>query len=399
MPASNQRQTSPSAKALTFAAYTSFIPIGIATVILGPMLPTLSTRWSLNYAQAGALFNAQYLASTCAVALSGMLVARWGYRFAMKSGLLLAALGLALMLSGSKVLGIVCIAANGAGLGLSVPAANLLAAEVNPGRRSSVLNVLNFCWSVGAVSCPFLVAIAAKRQHIALFLAFVAGFMVVVVAGIAAMPSSIVEPAVERNAPGKISLGITWKHTALVPLGALFLIYVGTENGFGLWLASYAKSLGSLSPTMSLMTPSFFYAALTVGRWLAPFALRSVDEVRWAQVGLVVSCVGMAGMMVSRALPGVSVSACLAGLGISSVYPITIALLSREFGASASRVGSVMFTLSNIGGGILPWLVGVSSSRFGTLKAGLAVPLIGSAAMLVLYFREWKVEGTVEAGG
>jgi len=390
-------EASKSARALTLSAYASFVPIGIATVLLGPMLPTLSARWSLNYAQAGALFNAQYLASTLAVALSGVLVARRGYRFAMKSGLLLAATGVALLLSGSKVLGIACIAANGAGLGLSVPAANLLAAEVNPGRRSAVLNVLNFCWSVGAVSCPFLVAIAAKRQHITLFLALVAGFMFLVVVGIAAMPSTVVEPTVAKNTTGKKSLGIDWKHPALLPLAALFLIYVGTENGFGLWLASYAKSLGSLTPTMSLMTPSFFYAALTVGRWVAPFALRRIDEVRWAQAGLVVSCLGMGGLLISRDLPGVSLSTCLAGLGISSVYPITIALLSREFGASASRVGSLMFTLSNVGGGVLPWVVGVSSNRFGTLKAGLAVPLIGSAAMLLLYFRDWKADAAREA--
>ena len=63
MPATATAKTSASARALTLAAYVSFVPIGIATVLLGPMLPTLSVRWSLNYAQAGALFTAQYLAS------------------------------------------------------------------------------------------------------------------------------------------------------------------------------------------------------------------------------------------------------------------------------------------------------------------------------------------------
>ena len=49
-----------------------------------------------------------------------------------------------------------------------------------------------------------------------------------------------------------------------------------------------------------------------------------------------------------------------------------------------------MFFLSNIGGGLLPWVVGVSSNHFDSLKAGLAVPLIGCAAMYGLYLREWK---------
>jgi len=108
------------------------------------------------------------------------------------------------------------------------------------------------------------------------------------------------------------------------------------------------------------------------------------------QAGLLISCAGMAGLVLSHGLRGVVVSASLAGLGLSYVYPITISLLSREFGPASSRVGSFMFTMSNIGGGLLPWMVGVSSNHFGTLKAGLAVPLIGCAAMYVLYLREWK---------
>src|SRR6201993_1095096 len=91
-----------SAKPLTWAAYASFVPIGIATVLLGPMLPTLSVRWSLNYSEAGALFTAQYLASTLAVAFSGLMVSRWGFRFAMKAGLLLMSAGVALLLAGPK---------------------------------------------------------------------------------------------------------------------------------------------------------------------------------------------------------------------------------------------------------------------------------------------------------
>ncbi len=381
-----------STKALTLAAYISFIPIGTATVLLGPMLPTLSARWNLNYSGAGALFPAQYVGSTCAVFLSGLVVTKWGYRFAMKAGLLLSGLGVAFLLSGSKEFGIVCIAAYGAGLGIAVPAANLLAAEVNPGRRSAVLSILNFCWSLGAVACPFLVAVAAKTHHIAVFLGFTAGFMFLVALGIAVMPSSIAEPAVAQQGSVRAAFQIDWRHKALPALSALFLVYVGTENAFGGWVASFSKSLGNMSAAMSLMTPAFFYASLMLGRWIAPLLLREFDDVRLVRVGLLMACVGNGILLLSRALPGVLLSACVAGLGLAAVYPITIALLSREFGASSSRVGSLMFTLSNVGGGLLPWISGVFATRFGTLKAGLAVPLVGSAAMFLLYLRDWKRE-------
>jgi len=331
----------------------------------------------------------QIVASTLAVALSGVLVARWGFRFAIMTGLLVMAAGVALLLTGPKLMGIVCIAAYGAGLGLAVPAANLVVAEVNPRRRSAALNVLNFCWSAGAVACPFLVAGAVKSQRVPALLAAVAGFALLVAIAIATLPSSVVEPAVVADKAGK-GPTIDWKHPALMVMAALFFVYVGTENGFGLWVASYAKSLGTLTTTMSVMTPSFFYAALTLGRWVAPVVLRVIDEVRLAQAGIVVACLGMAGLVLSHALAGVVASVCVAGFGLASVYPITISMLSREFGTAASRVGSLMFTMANLGGSCMPWLVGASSNQLGTLKAGLAVPLIGGVVMFALYLRDWK---------
>ena len=354
------------------------------------MLPTLSARWSLNYSQAGALFTVQYLASTVAVALSGVLVTRRGFRFAMKSGLLLMSAGVGLLLAGPKIMGIVCIAASGFGMGVAIPAANLLVAEVNPSRRSATLNLLNFCWSVGAVSCPFLAAAAAKSQAIPFFLTGVAAFGLLVAIGIAVMPSRIVEPSVAKDSVHNTAAAIPWKSSAVLILALLFFLYVGVENGFGGWVASYAKSLGNLTPAMAVMTPSFFYAALMLGRWLAPLLLRLTNEIRLVQAGLLMACAGMAGLVSSHGLLGVMVSASLAGLGLSYVYPITISLLSREFGLASSRVGSLMFTMSNIGGAFMPWMVGVSSNHFGTLKAGLAVPLVGCAAMYGLYLREWK---------
>jgi len=297
--------------------------------------------------------------------------------------------GVGLLLAGPKVLGIFCIGAYGGGLGLAVPAANLLVAKVNPNRRSATLNTLNFCWSAGAVACPLLVAGAAKSHQVPLFLAAVAGFALLVAVGIAVMPSSIVEPSATKNAGGEMKRTIPWRHSALLILATLFFLYVGVENGFGGWVASYAKSL-DLTPALALMTPSFFHAALMLGRWLAPLLLRTVDEIRLVQAGLLVACAGMAGLVLSHGLRGVVLSACLAGLGLSGVYPITISLLSREFGSAPPKLGSLMFTLSNIGGGLLPWMVGVSSNHFGTLKAGLAVPLIGCAAMYGLYLREWR---------
>ena len=379
-----------SSRALTAAAHASFVPIGIVTVLLGPLLPALSARWSLDYAQAGTLFTAQYLTSTLGVAASGFLVSRWGFRFAINAGLLAMALGVGVLPFASHILGVACIACYGVGMGLSVPAANLLVAEVNPLRRSAALNLLNFSWSVGAVACPFLVAAASQRHRTPLLLEGVAVFMLVVLAGIALMPASIVEPVAESGSDQTAGWAMRSNQSALLLLAAIFFLYVGTENAFGGWTASYAKTLSGIPAAWAVMTPSFFYSALLVGRWLAPFVLRYVNDVSVARWGLLVACAGMMGLILSHKMAGLAGSTALAGLGLAAVYPITISLLSREFGSAATRVGSIMFTMANLGGASIPWLVGVFSSRFSDLRIGLAVPLAAAAVMYGLYWSRWR---------
>ena len=217
---------------------------------------------------------------------------RWGYRFAISLGLVLMALGVAVMLSGPKTVGVLCIVVYGAGLGLAVPAANLLVAGANPERRSAALNLLNVFWSMGAVACPFMVAAAEKIQHIPTFLLSVAVFAVVVAIGIALMRGNIAEP---MSAGDKVSILPTIRRHkfSIVIFAALFFLYVGVETGFGQWIASYVKSLGTLALAVALATPSVFYSSLMIGRWIAPALLRVIDDVKLVQAGLLLACAGI----------------------------------------------------------------------------------------------------------
>jgi FHS family glucose/mannose:H+ symporter-like MFS transporter len=369
------------------AAHAAFVPIGIVTVLLGPLLPILSARWSLNYLQAGSLFTAQFLGSTAGVFISGLLVSRRGFRFAINAGLLVMAVGVGTLAFSSRQLGLICIFCEGIGLGLAIPAVNMLVAAINPERRSAALNRLNFSWSLGAVACPFIVAAAARVDHIALFLVLLAGFLFLLFVGIAALASSLVEPLPLQSEERSTAFPTRGNWRALVVLGALFFLYVGAENAFGGWIASFAKSLGTPSLTLPVMTPSFFYAALMFGRWIAPLALKRIDEFGIATGGLTIACGGMAGLLLSHSMPLVVISVSVAGFGLAAVYPITISRLSQVFGPAAARKGSIMFTMANFGGASLPWVVGYCSHRFGDLRAGLAVPLVATVLMVALYRR------------
>jgi FHS family glucose/mannose:H+ symporter-like MFS transporter len=387
-------RTLNSSRAITVAANAAFMPIGIVTVLLGPMLPMLSSRWSLNYAQAGRLFSVQLLASTVAVTISGVMVSRWGFRLTIAAGLFAMAAGVGALPFCTYFPGLICIAAYGFGSGLAVPTANLVVAHINSYRRSAALNLLNFFWSLGAVACPFLVAAATALYQIKFFLVMVSTFLLVALAGLAVIPFTEVAPS-QSVRDGKRFVFDYFRRPVFLLLAGIFFLYIGTEVGFGGWITTSAKSLSNLPSALPVIAPSFFYGTLMMGRWLASRILRRIQEITWARIGLLIAGIGMAGMIRTSSMAGVIVFAIIAGFGLSSVYPIAMSLLSVQFGRAAPQVGSVLFTLAHMGGAFLPWLVGYCSKQFANPKVGLAVPLASAMLMYGLY-RAAPIASSVE---
>jgi fucose permease len=365
--------------------HAAFVLTGVMTTLLGPMLPVFSGRWALSDSQAGYLFTAQFATSILGVAVSSVLVQRYGYRLTLVFGLGFMAVGAGVLAEASWIVGLVSVCTYGFGLGLTIPTANLLIAELHSDRRAAALNLLNFSWGIGAVGCPFVVATLQRSQRTSLLLlgmtvclALVAGSL-----GFIRMPVDT-----KANSPkAAASEPKIWKNRLVPVLGSLFFIYVGTESSIGGWVASYARRVDAGSGTFWALTPSFFWGALLLGRALAPLILRHVRETTLATAGLVLASLGILVLLIANTMALVVVGASVAGFGLASVFPINIALLSQWFGEMASRIGGVMFALSSLGGATVPWLVGALSSRFGSLRVGLTVPLLGSITMLFLYLK------------
>lgn len=142
----DKHRTKNSATALVHAA---FVITGVVTTMLGPMLPLLSARWGLNDLDAGYFFTAQFVSSLITAAASGILISRFGYRWALFCSLILMAVGAAMLDQKSWQMGMTAVCIYGAGFGLSTPTGNLLIAEFNPENRAAALNLVNFSWELG----------------------------------------------------------------------------------------------------------------------------------------------------------------------------------------------------------------------------------------------------------
>jgi len=418
--ASPQAEFSPSSsnRKLILAGQIAFLPTGILTTLLGPMLPILIARWAMNDTQAGNLFLVQFLASLVGVQLAGVLLTRWGFRPAFLLGLLLMACGVATLYMGSLALGLASVAAYGLGLGLMIPTNNLLIAEIGSSSSSglsshdsphdgsgdssrdssrasssaSAVSLLNFFWGVGAVLCSVMVAWTAAHRLLPFFLGAVALLLVFLTLAMRRLPF----PAAAKSSSAKSSeatssessASSSWRELAKSPaiwlFAAVFFLYPGAETAVGGWIGSYASRLGSRGAAMASMMPAFFWSALTVGRAFATAFLHHFSERRVLRAGCAAGAAGIALLLWAPALSGVIAGALITGLSFSTLYPITVAR-----GVAARSIGALMFSLAAVGPAVIPWMVGVISHATGSLRAGLLLPLGATVILFLIHLFEW----------
>ena len=108
--------------------FAGFVLTGVITTILGPILPYLSARWSLNDSQAGFFFTAQFLGSLSGVGAFSLFSRRLGMRAVLLAGYLLMIAGVALLGSPAHPVALLGMFLAGVSLGLVITASNLMVA-------------------------------------------------------------------------------------------------------------------------------------------------------------------------------------------------------------------------------------------------------------------------------
>ena len=375
-------RTSSSRSSLLTVLFLGFVLSGIATTIVGPMLPVFIRRWGLDDGQAGLFSSVQFLAALVGTVISGAWMAWRGYRPSLVAGYALIGYGLATLNASMHVNALAATAAFGLGYGLITPGTNLYVAEAGGARGASLLNLLNFTWGLGAMACSPLIALALRRNRLpGLLIGYAIFGAGLVLALLLARFGTEKHETPRVNAGGgplRVGRGVT------IALATLFFTYVLMETSIGVWAAEYSRRIANGITNITTLAPMFFYAGLTAGRGLAPLALLCVSERSLVLGALSLTAIGTTVLIFSTTLTVAIAGVFLAGLGCASIYPIYIHWLSKWYGARAKRIGGFLFALASLGGAAGPWLVGAVSKYSGTLRVGFLVPLLSALLMICI---------------
>ena len=136
------------------ALYAAYFLAGVATILLGPTLPFLSTKWPMSDALAGSLFAAQFSGGI----LGAILSTRYP-RASFLAGFCINAAGIAFIGWAPWNLADVLFFCIGIGLSSIIASGNIIITQLvsaSGGSEASALAWVHLAWGLGAVSCPWL---------------------------------------------------------------------------------------------------------------------------------------------------------------------------------------------------------------------------------------------------
>lgn len=350
-----------------------FLLSGLGTMLLGPILPLISRNWSLTDSQAGLLILAQFAGATIGGATASSRHIR-----GLMEGIAAAAIGFSLFAAAPSLLwALPALAVGGFGVGRSTTMVNIIGGARFTANRGSALARINFTWSFGALLSPLL---AAWLVHIplqtrlaafaALFILVGAIFTLQIVRAKPVAASNTSAGAIETPLPGRV----------FVYFAALLFIYGGLETSLAGWLTTYDLRYGKTSLVLSEYTMVLLLAGLTSGRALSSWLLLKFRETTLQRASLALAAVLAAALALAHQPILIAALAVLLGMSLAPVFPATFALLMAL--RPPARKAGLILAASGIGASALPWLMGVVSTRTGSLQIALALPVAAALAML-----------------
>jgi MFS transporter, FHS family, glucose/mannose:H+ symporter len=350
---------------------------GLGTALLGPILPLLARQWGMVDAQSGLLMTTKF----CGAFLGGVTVSR-RLRRSLLVGLAAGAVGFGgFALAPTMAIGCVGLFVGGFGLGQMITSVNILAGRRFTAHRGSALALLNFSFSLGAMLSALLAAWLLPRFALRAVLEGFAGLFVLGVVALAVqMQRAEGEEFEGAGVEGATAAQVGLSGRVYLYFAGLLVLYGGLETCLSGWLTTFALRYGDKTLAVSEYTTLLLWLALTAGRAGSSAVMLRVGERTVQRWGLVLAAAFTVALAMAHSAVAIAVFAVLLGLSLAPFFPATFALLMAE--RPTVRQAGIVLAVSGLGAAALPWLMGVVSTRTGSLQVALALPFAAALGLL-----------------
>lgn len=158
-------------------------------------------------------------------------------------------------------------------------------------------------------------------------------------------------------------LALFKKPFVVVMIIGTFLL-VGFDVGMNSNIAIFLQKKFTISLESASMGISIYFFSLMIGRFLGGVFLRKIDTYWFLTVSVVLTFVGLIGILLSEDLIVTRILIFVAGLGFSNTFPVFFAIIINRMPKYANELSSLII-LSVAGGAFIPPLMGAMSDLFG----------------------------------
>lgn len=357
--------------------FISFLLLGISATLLGPTLESLTVRYDMALDNGGLFITLHSTGVTISLLVMGWLYGRYPPRWLLVIGPALTAAGLLVLATTSVQM--VAFAATfvfGLGFGGVLIGPNNVVAALNPGQSAGHLNALNMFFGLGAIAGPQVVNAALSLDDFTLAYVFTAVFALILIPPFLRvdLPTDLVAGSRSRGA-------VPVNAWVFVPFAALLFAYVGSEIGFGAWIATQMTEVVRSSDGTATVAVSLFWAGLTAGRAAAIVVSRYLRPLVLLFLAVSVILAGVVVVLVTGIESVALVSAFVVGFGCGPVFPTTLAAISDHYPAQFAAVSGTVIAVGNMGAMVIPWLQGQIG---GGESGGMVVTLALTVVMLAI---------------
>jgi MFS transporter, FHS family, glucose/mannose:H+ symporter len=133
---------------------------------------------------------------------------------------------------------------------------------------------------------------------------------------------------------------------------------------------------------VSEYTTLLLWMALTFGRLGASAVMLRIGEKTAQRWSLALASVFTVMLATAHSAGTIAAFAVLLGLSLAPFFPATFALLIAEM--PTARQAGIVVAVSGLGAAALPWMMGVVSTKTGSLQLALALPFAAALGLLAM---------------
>ena len=354
-------------KKVLIAGFMGMFFFGVAFLVIGAVLPSLSEKFGLNELESSTLVGLLPIGILIASLIFGPIIDRYGYKALMIFATITGSIGLEMLAFMEQVsvirVGVFLI---GLGGGMLNGATNALVSDASSDeRKASNLSLLGFFYCLGAFLIPFLLASLSKKfDYVGIVSATGIIFFATAIYYIfIKFPSA----KFKQGMPLKKIFGMA-KEPILLIFSFVLFFQSGIEGLTNNWSPKFLTTFASFTETQAQYALGFIVVGMGISRIIMTFITKYLNYALIITLCMITSASGAIIITTASSVTGVIIGCILIGLGMAATFPLVLARIGEVFKEMSGTAFSFALVIAMLGNTLINLLVGqIGLSNFALL--------------------------------